>query len=536
MDYHIKELDYQKYIDEFKVSPLLAKVLAFFDFDSGQLDQIFSDPKPESLTDNQNLARVKQRLDLAKANNEKVFVFGDYDADGICSTTMMVSLLRQLCLTCGYYIPNRLTEGYGLNSVIVEKVKQKGYTLIITVDNGVSAQKAIALANSYQIDVIICDHHIIKEDQKFTYLLHPTQFSESYQKLCGAGVVLQLALYLGFNDDIYWLLAMAATIGDMVELFDANRYIVKRGLDIINKRSFLPINALLNATQEIDEELIAYKLIPALNTLGRLADEANANVLVEYLLLKDDITINNTAKQIMALNDKRKTIVKKSDMELNANGYECANYNIYISDKYHEGVIGLLANRMLQKYQKPILVGTNNNKEIKFSGRSINGFDIHLQLMKYDYLFNNFGGHKQACGFSIDQTKLPIFIELLKKETNIIDNDLCVEVIKLDLEDLSMESIEELNCLRPYGTGIKQPLFTLGDIAVDKYELIKGKYPKAMIINQKDRINVISFRTLKKEMCTDNKLNDIVGKLSINKFQNHKSINIIVEDIMYFNY
>ena len=418
---------------------------------------------------------------------------------------------------------------------MVENAKQKGYTLIITVDNGVSAHEAIALAKSYQIDVIICDHHIINEDLTFKYLLHPSQFSESYQKLCGAGVVLQLVLYMGFNDDVYWLLAMAATIGDMVEMFDANRYIVKTGLALINKKSYLPINALLNAKQEIDEELIAYKLIPALNTLGRLADQANVNVLVEYLLLKDETKINNTAKQIMDLNNKRKTIVKQSDMGLDDNVYECTNYNLYISDDYHEGVIGLLANRMLQEYQKPILVGTNNHEEIKFSGRSVNGFDIHQQLMKYDYLFNNFGGHQQACGFSLDQAKLPIFIELLKKEEKVIEDKQMVEVIKLDLSDLCIKSVAELNCLRPFGTGIKQPLFTLGNVVVDKYELIKGKYPKATIINQNERIDVISFKALKKEICTDNMLNDIIGKLTINEFQKRKTINILIEDIMYFN-
>jgi len=535
MNYFVKEINYQKYIDEFNVSPLLAKVLAFFDFDHRQIDQLFNDYKPESLADNPNLAKVKNRLELAKKNNEKVFVFGDYDADGICSTTMMVSLLRQLDITCGYYIPNRLTEGYGLNQTMVENAKQKGYTLIITVDNGVSAQEALALANHYQIDVIICDHHIINEELSFPYLLHPSKFSESYRKLCGAGVVLQLALYMGLNDEVYWLLAMTATIGDMVELFDANRFIVKTGLAMINKKPYLPINALLNAKQEIDEELIAYKLIPALNTLGRLADQANVNVLVEYLLLKDETKINNTAKKIMALNDKRKTIVRQSDMGLADNVFECANYNLYISDDYHEGVIGLLANRMLQEYQKPILVGTNNNSEIKFSGRSVNGFDIHQQLMKYDYLFNSFGGHQQACGFSLDQTKLPVFIDLLKNEEKLIDDKQLTEVIKLELNDLSVKSVEELDCLRPFGTGIKQPLFIIGDIVVDKYELIKGKYPKATIFNHDQRIEVISFKALNKEICTGNKLNDSVGKLTINKFQNRKSINFLIEDIMYFN-
>ena len=320
-----------------------------------------------------NINTVKKRLLKAFDKNEMVFVCGDYDADGVCSTAMMVGLLKDLKIKCGYYIPNRLVDGYGLSVDLVESAYQKGYSLIITVDNGVKAIDALVKAQAYNIDVIVCDHHIIEQEYNFPYLIHPTLLPLPYQKLCGAGIVLQLIKAFGITEPKYQILAMTATIGDMVELFDANRLIVKKGLSLLNELGFLPVEALLNQQKIIDEEDIAFRFVPAINTLGRLADQANANVLVEYLLSNDRLTIYNTAKDILALNEQRKKMIKHTEHH-NDRIYETVNYNLYISNDYHEGIIGLLANRLMLDKQKPTLVGTDNGDNYKFSGRSIQGF------------------------------------------------------------------------------------------------------------------------------------------------------------------
>ena len=528
MAYCILENTHEAYHDD--INPLLAKVLAFYQFDQEKLDQIFSEYIPSTIKNNEYIEKVKARLLKAKEMNERVLVFGDYDADGICSTTMMVSLLKKLNIDCGFYIPNRLSEGYGLNVNTTIDAYHKGYSLIITVDNGVKADEAISKANELKIDVIVCDHHILERND-LDYLIHPDVLPKEYQNLCGAGVVLQLALAFDIDEPFYWILAMAATIGDMVEMFDVNRYIVKKGLVLINQHGFLPITALIKNDQMINEEVIAYHLIPALNTLGRLADQANVNVLVDYLMLKDQTTIYNTANQISALNDHRKDMIIKVGQDEHQ-FFSLPNYNVYISNEYHEGLIGLLANRFMIENQKPTLVATKNEDLFKFSGRSINGFDIHEELKQYQILFISFGGHKQACGFSIHSDQLDSFIRSLSLETTKIDVTIMQKVIKLDLSDLTIDNIESLALLRPFGTGIKQPLFLLEAIKIDDHILLKGKYPKAKTVINDQTLEIICFN---KTIISDDLLvtKPLIGQLSINRFKNQIKMNFKVEDVLF---
>ena len=531
MEYFVSEYDHFGYMDKFKINSLLAKVLAYYQFDQDKIDQLLNDNDLEAIRDNPAIDKVKKRMIKAHTTNESVFVCGDYDADGICSTAMMVGLLRELKIQCGYYIPNRLTDGYGLSVALVDSVFKKGYKLIITVDNGVKAIDALAKAKSLGIDVIICDHHIIEQQYVFPYLIHPTLLPLAYENLCGAGVVLQLVKAFDIADPKYQILAMAATIGDMVEMFDANRLIVKQGLSLINKLGFLPIEALLNHELVIDEDVIAFRFVPAINTLGRLADQANANVLVEYLLSNDTATIYNTARDILALNDRRKKMVKHTDHQDEAI-FETTNYNLYISNDYHEGIIGLLANRLMLDKQKPTLVGTDNGDNYKFSGRSIQGFDIHHQLSKYQELFLTFGGHKQACGLSIKKENLDLFIKYLSQEEKIIDEHVKYPTIKIELGDLSLDNVRSLQVLKPYGTGIKKPLFILDSVDVNDHILLKGKYPKATLKIKDEILEIISFN--KAFMSDDGKrTKPIVGHLSLNAFKGKEKMNFMVEDVMY---
>lgn len=531
MEYFVSEYDHLGYMDKFQTNSLLAKVLAYYQFDQDKLDQILSDNRIEAIEDNLYINKTKERIIKAHITNESVFVCGDYDADGICSTAMMVGLLRELKIQCGYYIPNRLTDGYGLSVALVDSAFQKGYKLIITVDNGVKAIEALAKAKSLGIDVIICDHHIIEQQYVFPYLIHPTLLPLPYQNLCGAGVVLQLIKAFDIGDPKYQILAMAATIGDMVEMFDANRLIVKQGLSLINELGFLPIEALLNHELIIDEDVIAYRFVPAINTLGRLADQANANVLVEYLLSNDKATIYNTAKDILALNDRRKKMVKDTDHQ-DEGFFETVNYNLYISSDYHEGIIGLLANRLMLDKQKPTLVGTDNGDNYKFSGRSIKGFDIHQQLSKYQELFLTFGGHKQACGLTIMKENLDQFIKYLSLEEKIIDEHVKYPTIKIELGDLSLDNVRSLQVLKPHGTGIKKPLFILDPLVVDDHILLKGKYPKATLKVDDETLEIISFN---KEFMSDDgkRTKPIVGHLSINTFRGKEKLNFMIEDVLY---
>lgn len=529
MNYHVCNTD--PLSTNFMGNDFLSKIIDFYRFNDKQLKQIFEEIEIEDISDNVYINKVKDRLSVALLNNEKIFVCGDYDADGICATAMIVNFLRIEGSNCGYYIPNRLKDGYGLSCDLVEKVKQKGYQLIITVDNGVKAHDALKLAESYGMDVIILDHHIIEDRLEHNLIIHPDLLPESYTGLCGAGVVLQLIKSFDHHDPLYEILAMVATIADMVEMFNANRLITINGLQLLNTIGFLPINAILKVNDQINEETIAYQFIPAINTVGRLADIANANVVVEYLLATDPKIIYKTAKSIMELNDKRKNMVNNADNDKDQT-YHLPNYDVFLSDDYHEGIIGLLANRFMIEQTKPTLVGTNNKDTYKFSGRSIKGFDIYESLYQYQSLFSAFGGHKQACGFSISQDRFAEFIELLQKEDKLINDEKSQRVIKIDISELVIDNIELLDKLRPFGTGIKKPLFMLDEQEITKITMIKNRYPKATIKTNTCEIEMISF---KKEFVEDNNktTKKVVGYLSINEYRGKRSISFLVDDVLF---
>lgn len=201
MNYHVCNTD--PLSTNFMGNDFLSKIIDFYRFNDKQLKQIFEEIEIEDISDNVYINKVKDRLSVALLNNEKIFVCGDYDADGICATAMIVNFLRIEGSNCGYYIPNRLKDGYGLSCDLVEKVKQKGYQLIITVDNGVKAHDALKLAESYGMDVIILDHHIIEDRLEHNLIIHPDLLPESYTGLCGAGVVLQLIKSFDHHDPLY---------------------------------------------------------------------------------------------------------------------------------------------------------------------------------------------------------------------------------------------------------------------------------------------------------------------------------------------
>lgn len=525
--------DINKLLLDNKVSSLVEEVLVSQELSYSQIDQILNDRKYS--LESSNLDKIIDRLLMAKAKKEKVVIVGDYDADGIMATTILVKALKSFGIDAGFYIPDRLKEGYGINKNIVLMVNEKGYSLIITVDNGVVAYEALDFAKSLNIDVIVTDHHTIdkKLDYNYDFVLHPDYLSEGYNNLAGAGVALVIAKKLLNNKNIkeYYVYAMVATIADMVSVFGENRNIIKNGLYILNQEGNKHIEGLIHYRNgKIDQQVISFQVVPKLNSAGRLADRVNVNNLVRYFLLEDERDIAETAKTITSLNQDRITMTR--DSFNNSNGItKYGSLNIVIDEDIHEGLTGLIAGRHMNKLNEPVLVLTKNKNLYKGSGRSPKGYDIFSLIKPLNDLLESFGGHKQACGLSIDEINLEIFLEEIAENSKDIEIlEYTDPFLKIDLEKLDLEVFDQFQGLEPYGVDFIKPLLKVS-VSVDREPAVLAK--KYLKWNVGKGIEMISFdKDLDLEHYKKTKDINAYVDLSLNEYNGRKTINLIIQEFI----
>lgn len=523
----------EKLLIDNNVTQLVSEVLLSQELTYEQIQQIILDKKYELVS--KHLDVVIDRIFVAKAKAEKVVIIGDYDADGIMATTILVKALKTFGIDAGFYIPDRLKEGYGINESIIEMVANKGYSLIITVDNGVVAYNALDLAKSLNIDVIVTDHHTIDKKRNYDYdfLLHPDYLSEGYNDLAGSGVALIIAERLLNNQNMadYYVYAMVATIADMVSVFGQNRNIIKNGLYIINKFGNKHIENLIHYRNGvIDQQVISFQVVPKLNTAGRLADRVNVNNLVRYFLLDDVAEIETLAKTITSLNQTRITMTR--DSFNNSNGIvKYGSLNIVVDETIHEGLTGLIAGRHMNKLKEPVLVLTKNNNLYKGSGRSPKGYDIYALIKPLREMLDSFGGHKQACGLSLDENNLKEFLDAISeqsKDLKVLEN--IDPFLTLNLDDLDLTVYEQFSSLEPYGVDFIKPLLKVSVSALDQPTVLAQKYLKWNVANG---IEMISFD---RQLDLDHYKNvtDIQAyvDLSLNEFRGKKTINLIIQEFL----
>ena len=524
-----------QYLENYDITPLQAEILATQKLNESQIQQILFPQLESELLSSSEVEAIINRLEKAKIAKEKLVIIGDYDADGICATTILVDALQQHGVECGFYIPNRLEDGYGLSVDILEQVHQKGYSLIITVDNGVSAIEALEYAKAKNMEVIVTDHHIIPGNYEYDFLLHPTKLDQKYQSMCGAGVSLYLArnLLQDQNVDFYYVLAMIATIADMMPVFDENRVIIQKGLAILNDKRYLTIESLLdNGIKNINEMDIAYQVVPKINTLGRLSDRSNANNLVRYFRMKEAKDIMAVATQINELNKERKKLTTEalnSIKEIEKLG--CLHF--VLSDDIHEGVLGLVANKLVSEVKEPVLVLTSAGDSFRGSGRSPENFDIHVFLAELQVFLEAFGGHKNACGFDLKKEQLSAFKEAIRERSkgfSTVEKVDEPQYISLEANALDFDVFPQIEQLRPYGIGFMQPKFKITRFPANRCSKIKDRFTKWQ--STIPFLEAIYFR----DNCTFAELEavkyiDFIGNLQLNEFRGTKKIVIIVEAI-----
>ena len=490
------------------------------------------------------------RILQAINNNEKILIYGDYDVDGITSTTVLKRFFFFFLVSVETYIPNRLTEGYGLNKNAIDIIKEKGTNLIITVDCGISAIEEIDYAISLGMDVLVTDHHEVGETLPNALAVIDAKRKDNtypFQSLAGVGVVFKLiqaiSIKLGIKPEEYLKyldLVCVGTISDIVPLEGENRTIAKLGLMLIKVTRNLGLRELIKSSgyKEIDSNTISFGVAPRINACGRMGHEEEA---LNLFLSEDIESATQITKKLNEYNTLRQTtekaIYEEAIQKIEENHLEDNNSIVLGGENWHHGVIGIVSSKVTDKYYKPSILLSFEDDLAIGSGRSIQGFDLHEALTKCDDLLEKYGGHAMAVGLTLKKENFDKFkerFEQIAKEKNIKE---LVPVIYIDeelkLKDINMDLVKSLSMLEPFGEANKVPLFLIKYLKIDSIRaLSEGRHLKLSLRDENFVINAIGFEIgyLAEEYRIGDKI-DVVGTLEINSFNGFSSIQINIKDV-----
>ena len=538
--------------EKFNISNLTAQILANKDLNDEQI-KIFLEPTRNNFYDPfmmPDMEKAADRIIKAIENKEKVVIYGDYDVDGITSTTVLKKFLEERKLNVDYYIPNRLKEGYGLNKEAIKQIAENGKTLMITVDCGISGIDEVEYANSLGMDTIITDHHEPIDTLPNALAVVDAKRKDNkypFNQLAGVGVVFKLiqaiSMKLGIDEKEYLKyldLVCLGTISDIVPLVDENRVIAKLGLKLIaiGRNAVLKSIILSSGYKDISSMTISFGIAPRVNACGRMgfAEEALK------LFLSDDINeIQTKTNKLNEFNkerqEKEKAIFEEA-VKIIEDENELENDIIVLSGKgWHHGVIGIVASKITDMYLKPSILLCEEEGFCKGSGRSIPGLDLHEALCETSDFLDKYGGHAMAIGLSLKQENLESFKKAineyvkslnLEEPQQVFDIDMCV-----DLKELNVNEVKDLEKLEPFGEANKMPLFAIKNLKIDSIRaLSEGKHLKLRLKDDKYIIDAIGFNM--GELAEFYKLGDkvdILGNFEINSYAGNESVQMNLKDI-----
>lgn len=495
--------------------------------------------------------RILRAIEL----DEKIWIYGDYDVDGVTSTSLLVNFFSQIGIKVKYYIPNRHTEGYGLNKSAIDYIKEKKGDLIITVDCGITSINEAKYAKEIGIDMIITDHHTPSENlPEATAIINPNRADSTYpfKKLAGVGVAFKLvqAVSTQFKIDVDYLsllpIVAIGTVADIVELMDENRLIVKKGLELIKETSNLGIKSLTHVTglkeKNVTAGHIGFVIGPRINAAGRME---SAEVGVELFTSTDYKRALEISTQLDEENKNRQMveadILEQAEKIIEKNDMAGNNIIVLESKGWHSGVIGIVSSRITEKYHRPsVLISIDEEGIGKASARSIGPLNIYNALKKCEDLFLGFGGHSQAAGLSIESKNIDLFKERINQivedmlEPEDFIREITVDSI-VDVEDISIDTVTELDKLSPFGMGNSSPVFLFEDAIVKDIRAVgKDKtHLKLGIIYKGIEIDSIGFNLGHLAYNIENTdIINIVGSLDINEYMNKKNVQIVIRDII----
>lgn len=572
-----KKADFNGIAKKYNISPITARLMRNRDVISekeinqylnGTINEISSPWLFKGMDKAVNILSIK-------INNEsKIRIICDYDVDGVCSGYILHTCLKYLGADVDVVVPHRIEDGYGINERLIQQAYDQRVDTIVTCDNGIAAIKQIEYAKELGMTVVVTDHHEVvfeENNGEKKYILpnadaivNHKQIDCQYpfKELCGAMVAFQFmrALFENMHVSERFILKLLpygamATVCDVVELKGENRIIVKEGLEALKINNDIGINALINQCKlnkkNLDSYHFGFILGPCLNASGRLDTAKKAMDLLEC---EDEKYAEVLAEALKKLNDERKDLTEKGTKEAieKAEQLDDSVLVIYL-EHCHESIAGIIAGRVREKYNKPTIVLTDAVEGVKGSGRSIEEYDMYAELTKVKELFTKFGGHKMAAGVSLPKENIDILRKKLNENCNLTQEDLYLKVwidMQLPLEYVTMNMIQELSIIKPFGKGNEKPIFAEKHLKINKLQILgkNGNVLKLTITNSSSYTmtamifsRVIDFMEFLKNKFGQEEINKaLVGEKNnieimatyyptINEFNGNSQIQIVID-------
>ncbi|MCT2537995.1 single-stranded-DNA-specific exonuclease RecJ [Aquibacillus koreensis] len=537
-------------LEQQSLSSLTERLLMQRGITSSEEVEKFLHPSLDNLIDPSHLHdidKAAERVHLAIERGEKILVFGDYDADGVSSTSVLMEALRELHAMCDFYIPNRFTEGYGPNEKAFREAHQSGYQLIITVDNGIAAFEEADLAKELGIDLIITDHHEVQEKLPNAFaIIHP-KCSDNYafKELAGVGVAFKFAeRLLGYFPNHLLDLVVIGTIADLVPLVSENRILAYHGLKALTNSKRPGVQALKKICKidgKVTEEDIGFLIGPRLNAVGRLQD---ADPAVDLLLTDDPDEAEELASFIQELNQERQKIVSDITKEAEqlvkdeSEGNECVI--VVAKEGWNEGVLGIVASKLVRTYQKPAIVLSINEEKghAKGSARSIDAFDLFSNCMQIKDTFIHFGGHAQAAGMTLAKENVTVLRQKLNQmaSDSLTDADYKQSLLvdaTIKHEELDVNLVKEIEKLAPFGMGNPKPLFHIQSPMKEIRQIgSQQNHLKIMFHEDQHVLDGIGFGMGDVyPFIAPHSIIDAVGELQVNEWNGMKKVQLLLKDL-----
>lgn len=510
-----KEENIRRLIDEFKIPEILAILLVNRGIVDSKDVSYFLHPESAEFIDPYKMKGVKEGVELLlKSRGDKILIYGDYDVDGVTGTALLYKILKKLGWNVGYYIPNRMEEGYGLTMGIMEKMADEGFGTLITVDCGITSVEEIKHAKSLGIKVIITDHHEPKDEiPPADVVVNPKIPDDPYpfKGLAGVGVAFKFlkALIDSMGEDIdleeYLDLVALGTVGDIVPIVNENRIIVKKGLEMLRRTKNIGLRVLMESIgidmKNTTVQDIGFKLVPRLNAAGRVDD---ASIAIELLLTEDESRARELAEILIQHNLRRQSIGNEIFSEALKKIEELKmdeDRAIVIASKgWHPGVIGIVASKLINRFYKPtFLISVDEEGTGKGSARSIEGVNMMELLSEASDLLEEYGGHRMAAGFTIREESIPEFRRRMNKILSKYPSEIFKPKILIDaelsLKDLNEDLLNIIEILGPYGQNNPEPIFVFRDLNMEHFKLPQSNsdFVKMIVSQDGRKMEVVSF-------------------------------------------
>lgn len=540
-----------QFAEENKVTPVVAELLIERGFEDPEEITEFLHPDISGLQDPfalHDMDKALETLDEVIQNEGKIAIYGDYDADGVTSASIMRLTLKKMGADPIVFIPNRFKDGYGPNLEEYKKLyEEKHIDLLITVDNGVSGKEQVKYLRDNGVRVIITDHHDLPEElPEADAIVHPSIPGAEYTcpYLSGAGVAFKFADALLGDDALNFIdLAAIGTVADSVALKGENRVIVAEGLKRMSVNHNLGITALADKCKldlkKVSEEDIGFKIAPRLNAIGRLDDASSA---MELLTTSDESLAKEIVDETEDINSKRQELVAKAFEDAQKQIEQQSENGVLVltSDQWNQGILGIVASRVVEQEHKPTLVFQYDadTELYKGSGRSPEGFNLFDALSAHRELFSAMGGHAQACGFSITEPELNKLIPALQAEPanqNFDPHSPAEKNFDLDIRiaNLNFDMIDQINQLAPFGMGNPKPVMQFKDIHLTNSKSIgkDGTHLRTNISDQNHQVGAIGFGMFEQAQEIGSNVCDIYGVAGVYEWAGKKNLQVMIDDI-----